>query len=89
MALKSLNVYLSQTRMVTLVIFSRMLSKLQAIINVPLTMSNQGRVESAAANQAHLDQESSAHAKASFPGLEDGAAGPLNSNFLCRSVSSF
>lgn len=63
-------------RMVTLVIFSRVLCRLQAIINVPLTMSNQGRVESAAANQAYSDGESLAHAEASFPGFTDGVGGP-------------
>lgn len=41
-------------------------------------MSNRGRVEPPAANQAHSDRESSAPVKASFPGLEDGAGGPLN-----------
>lgn len=39
-------------------------------------MSNQGRVESAAANQAYSDGESLAHAEASFPGFTDGVGGP-------------
>lgn len=41
-------------------------------------MSNRGRVGLPAANQAHSDQESLAHVKASFPGLKDGAGAPLN-----------